>query len=482
MRFGVWYGVLGSDMVSRLGMKRIDVKEQARLGAGRTFSLTVIGIRYRMFRSSVTVAVVIVAIAFLMNVLSESLIKRSIVIKTGDRIAEIRQSALWAARLSNPGTLEEIVLSIASAGETDPAYGEAHTIGRLSAEEVSAFRARCQKAASCLEFFDGLEYGRKRRLVGNALGCEIFRRLSRPEEFERFESELSAMKSIRFVSNIQAFREFLAQWPPLEQELARMRELRSEAVDQVSRQLGGRSYMEALRNADGDFGEAVRAAGFALSASTAEVVARQAHQTLRMRSLEESVLSPGMRQAVAGYMDMTPTEVNVQVLWEMLRDRDMASWYLSKLQEEQFDVGDVTAEQLTELARIESESKALRFHAGLCRRHRQRHADVGHRAFPRDRHAEMPRRVGHFYHADVRHRGGHAGRCWRNRRRGCRRHHRVCAPANRLRPCGKRRHSLWSTAGSDGHGGGSRHRSRGHRGALSLVQSGAVGAHGSNAG
>ena len=44
------------------------------LSLHRTIRITVDGIRYRLFRASVTVAVIVVAVAFLMNILSESLI------------------------------------------------------------------------------------------------------------------------------------------------------------------------------------------------------------------------------------------------------------------------------------------------------------------------------------------------------------------------------------------------------------------------
>jgi len=54
-------------------MKQIQIAEQPWLGLGRTVAITADGIRYRLFRASVTVAVIAVAVAFLMNILGESL-------------------------------------------------------------------------------------------------------------------------------------------------------------------------------------------------------------------------------------------------------------------------------------------------------------------------------------------------------------------------------------------------------------------------
>ena len=67
-------------------MKSINIADQPWLSMRRTISITVDGIRYRLFRASVTVAVIVVAVAFLMNILAESLIKRSVASNTRERI------------------------------------------------------------------------------------------------------------------------------------------------------------------------------------------------------------------------------------------------------------------------------------------------------------------------------------------------------------------------------------------------------------
>ena len=70
--------------------KKIDIADQPTLSLGRTIRITVDGIRYRLFRCSVTVAVIAVAVAFLMNIMSESLIKRSVAEDTRERIDQSR--------------------------------------------------------------------------------------------------------------------------------------------------------------------------------------------------------------------------------------------------------------------------------------------------------------------------------------------------------------------------------------------------------
>ncbi|NCC92832.1 MAG: hypothetical protein EOM10_06060, partial [Opitutae bacterium] len=59
-------------------MKKIDVQNQPVLPPRRVLQIALTGVKYRLFRATVTVAVIVVAMAFLMNILTESLIKRAV--------------------------------------------------------------------------------------------------------------------------------------------------------------------------------------------------------------------------------------------------------------------------------------------------------------------------------------------------------------------------------------------------------------------
>ena len=71
-------------------MKTIDVQPQPLLGFARTLRIALSGVKYRLFRALVTVAVITVAMAFLMNILAESLIKMIVAATAKDQIAEMR--------------------------------------------------------------------------------------------------------------------------------------------------------------------------------------------------------------------------------------------------------------------------------------------------------------------------------------------------------------------------------------------------------
>ncbi|MHC4503791.1 MAG: hypothetical protein ACYTFI_10830, partial [Planctomycetota bacterium] len=146
-------------------MKTIDIQEQPVLSLGRTARITLVGIRYRLFRSLVTVGVVAVAVAFLMNILSTSLIKRSIVRNTRDRVRRMRLAAVWTSRLTVPQTPEEVLLGLARVRPSDgPAagdavYRQAAVHAGLSDKDMASFHADARRFATYLRFFARLGYG-----------------------------------------------------------------------------------------------------------------------------------------------------------------------------------------------------------------------------------------------------------------------------------------------------------------------------------
>jgi len=341
-------------------MKAIDVQDQPVLSFRRTVQITANGIRYRLFRSLVTVVVVAVAVAFLMNIVSESLIKRSIGARTRERIAAIRSAAVWSGRLTSPGTIEEILLALADAEQDGAAWREGQAMGGLSDAETSALRQAAGTAAAVLRFLDDLDYARRRALVHNATGTGIFERLREEEGWDRFTASLATMKSERLPMSLDALRAFLGGWPAAKALGGRLQEGRGRAIAQVASALDGRPLLEALADADGSLGEAIRGAGFAFPPETAAQVAEQAQRVLAMRRLERSIAQPDVRQAVAGRLDLMPADVNVGTLWRLVDSRPAAAWYLERQREHGGEAADMTVDRVVELAAVHAEIEALR--------------------------------------------------------------------------------------------------------------------------
>jgi putative ABC transport system permease protein len=297
---------------------------------GRTLSITIISIRYRFFRSLVTVGVITVAMAFLMNILTESLIKRSAFTRTSRLIDEYRLPVLLAARFTLPDSGEEILQRFA-AGPSDPVRREYLRMAPLSETEISALAGGAATAKTYLDYFAGLEYNRRHRLVRESEGIRIFDVLQDPAELARFDSAFNDTRRLNFPSGLDAFHSFLAEWPGTKALLAKVIAGHSSAIMKLRSYTADRPLMSELSLDRPALRESLRSAGFSYDDRTADVVSRRAGQILKTSILEASILKPGIRQTVSAYLDMSPNDVSADTLWKLLRTRSGTEWYLKTL-------------------------------------------------------------------------------------------------------------------------------------------------------
>ncbi len=314
-------------------MKTIDIKKQPRLGLGKTASLTMNGIRYRLFRSVVTMTVITVAIAFLMNSLTEGVVKRAMSQVADERIARQRLATQWVARLSRAATLEDILHRAATAQPEDPWYQETRKFGGFSDAQMKAFTQDAAQASVYLKFFARLNYDDRRQLVHTATGVQIFDRLQKQESYDRFSTELDKMLSIQFVTEKEQFQAFCGEWPTLLERTKAVRAGHQAAVKQIAGELGETSLLAALAEQSPDFLKAVREAGFVYSDKTAEAVGGQARELLIHKTLEKRMTKHAVKTMVSAELNTTPDKVTQKTLWhKLLKSRSLAAWTLKLLQ------------------------------------------------------------------------------------------------------------------------------------------------------
>lgn len=340
--------------------KTIEISDQPRLSLARTVRITVDGIRYRLFRASVTVAVIAVAVAFLMNILSESLIKRAVAEDTHERVNRSQFVHNWMARLTAPGTIEAIIEKLAVTEPGTPVANEMSSMSGLSDADFADFYQQALVAQQCFNFFADLDYAKRRNLVHTAGGVEIFERLRRTSGMEQFQTALPAMKSLRFPLSDEELDAFLAAWPNTLAKAEKIRVGRRKAIEAVKKVRGRTPILTSLADANGQFGAAIREAGFHFDGEAmAPVVEEQAHALLDARRLEKSMEQRTTRQAIAQHYNILPADVNVILMWKYLRGKKSARKYLEKMNACELDTSGLTPERLSTLANARQEQKAL---------------------------------------------------------------------------------------------------------------------------
>jgi putative ABC transport system permease protein len=346
---------------------RLEIHDQPRMGFGRTLQLTLHAIRYRLFRSLVTVLVVTVAIAFLMNVVAESLLKREVARRSTRELAAERLAAAWVTRLTAPGTAAELLRELAATEPGAPEAEEARDFGRIPGTRLRALLADARDADAYLRFFESLDYARHRRLAGPARGAAIFDGLASDAEWSRFRAELAALKSLRLpappsapdADPLEAFRAFVGRWPVLRADVEAIGAGREAAILRVADALAGRSVPVALTDAAGAFGDTVRAAGYRLDPALGDALAHQARRFVQAAYLDELVAQPAVRAELAARLDKLPGQINAALFWRLMRSERHAAWFAGRLTERPKPEGDWSAARLGELARARAREEAL---------------------------------------------------------------------------------------------------------------------------
>jgi len=351
-------------------VKPIDVQPQPLLGFPRTFRIALSGVKYRLFRAMVTVAVISVAMAFLMNILAESLIKKTVADTARDQIAGMRRIDRWIARLTIPQTPGEIINQAAAADLDETGRENLRTLGQLTDPEADNLFALSASAMTYLTFFSELDFGRRRVLIGSAEGTAVFDRLQDAPVRDVFFQRLDEMKTVRFAGAPDGFVAFLQRWPELRGLVEQIRDGQAQAIQRLQQQLNGRPLMEALREATGPFGQAIRDAGFALSGEEAVLLGEQVGDIADSSLIEEAMNGPEIRQAIAARRDILPGDVTPALVWDMLKSQDQAEWFLGLLRQHRHPIAGWTPDSINELA-------DARAHAFLLKRAERATAGTG---------------------------------------------------------------------------------------------------------
>ncbi|RMD83468.1 MAG: hypothetical protein D6820_02265, partial [Lentisphaerae bacterium] len=222
-------------------MKKVDVKKQPRLSFWKTFHLTIIAIRYRLFRSFVTMLVITVAIAFLMNSVTESLIKRSLKPLSEKVVREGRLAVVWVSKLTSPGGIQDMLFQVGRVPCDDPSSVE--WLGcagwKQGTKEAKDFYDKVVMFIRYLNWFDKLSYPDRRQLVHQAVGVGILDYLQDNDAWARFTNNLKKMRHLRFVDkDLETFHKKLREWPAVKKKLEAMVAARKKLIGRLKTKLG----------------------------------------------------------------------------------------------------------------------------------------------------------------------------------------------------------------------------------------------------
>lgn len=316
-------------------MKTIEVKDQVRLSLARCFELVLSGLKYRLFRAAITVVIISLAAAFLMTMLSESLISRQVKGAVEARLAPQRKFLFWFGWISVPLSERELTDELARSQSGGNRRREFKTWGRLSDEDLARLvRVAESQKAYLKDFFDTLNEGELRGLVDRARGAEILRHLSDEEEFRDFASGVESRGLLsKLEGGIEGFRSFLREWRETRPLRVKILDGHRKAVDGVAEEiLKGRSAKEVLASADETLPGQLARFGFQMPADEFPVVHEYASLSLDADIVVGLLKVQAVKTRLAGRRNVTNvSDVNEQMLQKEVGSTRGAKWLLGVL-------------------------------------------------------------------------------------------------------------------------------------------------------
>ena len=214
--------------------REIDVKKQRNLTLRETFRLCIRGVRHRLLRSLLTLSVVVLAVAFFMFLLSDSMFLRGV----GQGVsAELEMGRLGGQTMTRfyvkPTPLVQMrrFSQAYRRGETT-VLDEAAAVTGWDAARIAALAADADSEKLYTDFFDGISAGKRLALVGKRSGRDVFEYILSGRD--RFHEDIAPMVDLRIPRKLAGLDAFLDRYPAYKAELAAFLDAWGAKVDEAS--------------------------------------------------------------------------------------------------------------------------------------------------------------------------------------------------------------------------------------------------------
>lgn len=189
----------------------LEVKEQVPLSFRRLLEISLGSISYRLMRSVVTVVIIVLAIAFLAQIMMDGFLGRA-----ARQAAQARAQKLsaYSRFLRQFSAVDADVPLVAGFAKVQPGTADYQNLVRWGAGDTDRFLALSRQAQSYREFFDTIPLGRRVLLVQHNTGLVIFDWLT--NNYAAFTNQLQHMTSLRVPPGLD---KFLGDWPWYRQQL-----------------------------------------------------------------------------------------------------------------------------------------------------------------------------------------------------------------------------------------------------------------------
>ncbi len=326
-----------------------EIRRQTGLSLNKCAGIVISGIRFRLFRASITVMIAALAVAFLMTTLGYSLIGLEVTGAVHRLTAPRRMFLFWLNRLSAPISESDLRATLGTAAQGDARWQELRIWGECDDAALASLAGVTRRESEYLRFFSQLSDGQLRPLTGRARGTQIFKHLQQETAFSGFKDELGKA-GIQMPASFDAFKTFLKEWEQSRPLVRRIIAGHRGTLAKLKPLLAGRSPSAVLAEPGERFAERLQETGFRMTQDESNVARAEAKTSLDSQRLERPLQNATFKQRFAiRYNLKNVNAVTPGIFFGEMRSRAGAAWALAALR----DIGaplDMSADRVREIA------------------------------------------------------------------------------------------------------------------------------------
>ncbi|MBN2712737.1 MAG: ABC transporter permease [Planctomycetes bacterium] len=211
----------------------IDVNKQQKLSLRKCLSLVMSGIAHRLLRSTLTMAVILLAVAFFMAMLSEATFINSTNKTVNAAITKYRESATFLNYIYSKPSETLIAQELAKIYRKRDAIEERAKVTGIPADQIESLALRCMWVNKYINFFNSIDDFERTRLVKRHTGSEIFRYLAGEKEWAAFLSALDPFRNLKLPSDRETLRSLASGYETFVKDLSSYTAKWYAAVDKL---------------------------------------------------------------------------------------------------------------------------------------------------------------------------------------------------------------------------------------------------------
>ena len=203
------------------------------MSLGETFSLCIKGVKHRMLRSVLTLAVVVLAVAFFMFLLSESMFIRATGRGVDSEIKHERVSQQTLSRFFTPATELVTIRRLASASKNQDSVQlqEYADVTGFTREAVDALAAGALLEHTYIDWLAAIPTGKRTVLIHKTVGRDAINFIL--SDLEGFHARIEPMIDLPIPGKIQGLNAFLAGYVDYAKKLTALNRAWNEKVSQA---------------------------------------------------------------------------------------------------------------------------------------------------------------------------------------------------------------------------------------------------------